>query len=220
MQFEWVNPESLIPNPWNTNHLTPEAELKLEISIARNDMFKPVLIRSLEDGTHQLLGGAHRAAAALRMGKPTIPAINLGVISDIKAKEISVIDNARYGYDDASALSALLEEIGSFSELASFMPFDVSQLDAMSAVRGVDIESIDLDNLDLDEESADPIETMTRAPKTHVVMRFKVPIDDQSVIESRIKRVISEQELSDSDSLVNAGDALVWLIRDHSLARS
>jgi hypothetical protein len=41
-----------------------------------------------------------------------------------------------------------------------------------------------------------------------------VPIEDQKTIEAQIKAIIADQGLEDSDSLVNAGDALVWLVRE------
>jgi ParB-like chromosome segregation protein Spo0J len=203
-----VSPASLVSNPWNTNRLSPEAELKLENSLTRLGMFKPVLVRTLENGTRQILGGEHRARAAQRLGWAEIPVIDAGEIDDQRAKEIGLIDNGRYGQDDAGALAALLESLGTPADIASFMPFDLGEIDALSAVN-----KLDLDKIGLDDEDADAIEKTIRAPKTHVVMRFKVPLDDQSMVAGALKLIIEQQGLDDSDSLINAGDALVYLVR-------
>ena len=207
MKFEEIAPRKLQSNPWNTNHLTPEAELKLENSLRRRGMFKPVIVRQLPNGAYQILGGQHRAEIAERIEMPTVPICNLGEIDDNAAREIGVLDNSRYGQDDAAALSRLLEELGTPTELATFMPFDVGELDAIHK-----LSTIDLDRLGLDDEDAPaPDMKPAREPRTHVVMRFKIPIEDHQKVEERIKDIIATQGFDDSDSMVNAGDALVCL---------
>lgn len=211
MLFEHRSPRDLKPNPWNTNHLSPEAEIKLETSLARYDgLFKPILIRTLPDGTFQILGGEHRNAAAERLGYQEVPVINLGMIDDQKAKEISLLDNGRYGHDDAAQLSRLLAELGQPQDIASFMPFDMAELETISAASAIDLDALDLAPEDAPEIST---EKPPRALKTHATMRFRVPVEDQPTVEATIKQVISDQALDDSDSLVNAGDALMWIVR-------
>jgi ParB family chromosome partitioning protein len=212
MLTEILNPKELLANPWNPNRLTPEAEMKLENSLARLGMFKPILVRTLEDGRREILGGENRARAAERLGWTEVPVYSLGALSDDQAKQIGLLDNTRYGHDDASVLAKLLEDLGSPTDLATFMPFDMAELDALSAV-----SRIDLDKIGLEDEDAPAIEDRpVRAPRTHATMRFKVPIEDQKTIEAQIKAIIADQGLEDSDSLVNAGDALVWLVREFS----
>lgn len=212
MKLIQLNPNELKPNNWNSNHLTPEAELKLENSLTRfNGLFKPILVRELSTGEYEILGGAHRAAAAERLGIESVPVLNLGHVDDQKAKEISLIDNGRYGHDDAAQLSRLLAELGTPQDIASFMPFDLAELDTITSVAALDLDKLDLD---VDDTTDDTLEAKpARAPKTNVIMRFKIPIEDQAHLETVFKRIIADQELVDSDSLVNAGDALVWLIR-------
>lgn len=204
-----MDPALLLPNPWNTNHLSPAAEVKLETSLKRHDgLFKPVITRTLENGRKQILGGQHRAAAAERLGMGPIPVMDLGVMTDDRAKEISLIDNGRYGQDDAAELSRLLSELGTPEEMASFMPFDIAELETMTAVGRIDLDA--LDNLDVEPPE---IERTPRAAKTHAQMRFKVPVEDQAALGAAFSQIIGDQALTDSDSLVNAGDALMWLVR-------
>ena len=208
-----VKPENLEPNPWNSNTLTPEAEVKLQLSIERLGMFKPIIIRELPNGTMQILGGQHRAEIAARMGL-TIPAINLGLIEDQQAKEIGIIDNGRYGHDQADLLAKLLEDMGDPKELSTFLPFDLSEIDAMTAV-----SKIDLDSLELDEHDAEPITPIKREAKTHAILKFKVPIDDQGMILDQLNMIIDNQGLDDTDSLVRAGEALLWLTRAYQQSK-
>lgn len=201
-----LSPEDLTPNRWNTNVVSPEGEQKLEASIERVGMFKPVLVRELNDGTLEILGGQHRSEAARRMGIETIPVINLGKVSDDRAKEISLLDNGRYGSDDALQLAELLESLGGISELSSFMPFSDSEFDSIfSSV------NIALDDLDL-PDSDDIITPKEKPIQTHSIMRFKVPVDDVEGITKLIEQVIKTQKFTESDSLENAGDALVHLL--------
>jgi len=211
MILEQRSPRDLRPNPWNTNHLTPEAELKLENSLQRHDgLFKPILVRTLPDGGLQILGGQHRSAAAERLGYSEVPVLNLGAIDDQRAKEISLLDNGRYGQDDVAQLSRLLSELGSPQDLATFMPFEMAELETFTASAKIDLDALDLAPEDAPEVVTDK---PPRVPKTHALMRFKVPLEDQATVEAAIKQIITDQGLSDSDSLVNAGDALMWLVR-------
>jgi ParB family chromosome partitioning protein len=212
MILENHNPRDLKPNPWNSNRLSPEAETRLEASLIRFDgLFKPIIVRTLANGTLQVIGGQHRNEAAERLGHTSIPVINLGLIDDVKAKEISLIDNGRYGHDDSTQLAKILSELGSSSELATFMPFDMADIDSILSTTSIDLDAIDLGLDDTDEVAT---EKPPRVAKTHTIMRQKIPVEDQPLVEMAFKRIIQDQGLSDSDSLVNAGDALIWLIRN------
>jgi ParB-like chromosome segregation protein Spo0J len=208
-QVTLLSPDSLVPNPWNTNVVSPDNEAKLEESIKRFGMFKPVVVRELADGTLQIIGGEHRAGAAKRMGLKAIPVVNLGRIDDNKAKEISLVDNGRYGADDTLQLAELLEGLGNADELASFMPY--SETDLASIFSSVNIALDDLDLPDLDEEK--PVLPKEKPIQTHAVMRFKVPVDDQGWIVDLIEKTMKSQKFTEEDSLTNAGDALVFLLK-------
>ena len=211
MKLEKRSPLELVPNPWNSNHLTPEAELKLVNSLQRHKgLFKPILIRTLPNGTFQIIGGEHRWRAAQSLGLTEVPVINLGEMPDDQAKEISILDNGRYGQDDATQLAELLAELGSPSDLSLFMPFDVGDIETITAAA-----RIDLDQLDLDSDDSPEIDTTPppRIPKTHMTFRVKVPLEDHDTVQNVINQIIKDHGLDDSDSAVNAGDALVTMIR-------
>lgn len=69
--METIDTSALSPNPWNTNELTPEAERKLDESIRRNGMFKPIIVRERADGKLEIVGGiiVGKAASVLASRK-------------------------------------------------------------------------------------------------------------------------------------------------------
>lgn len=208
LKMEEVNPSILINNGWNTNVVSPENEIKIEASIDRLGMFKPILVRTLPNGDFQILGGEHRVEAAIRKGIENVPIINLGNINDSKAKEISLVDNGRYGADDAIKLTDLLNSLDSeHVDLSSFLPFSDDEMESLFTTT-----SIALDDLELPDDDDEPV-SLAVAPtiQTHQIMRFKIPVDDAEAVTDIIELIMKAQEFTESDSLTNAGDALVWI---------
>lgn len=200
----------LSPNPWNTNIVTPENELKIEASLKRFGMFRPIVVRTLSDGTKEILGGEHRWGVAKKLGYKTIPVIDLGNISDQKAKEIGLVDNGRYGEDDTLALSDLLKDIGNEEELTSFLPYSGDELESIFAA-----SSIALDDLDIPEDDGrTPELPAIKGAQTHQIMRFKVPIEDSEFIQKLVESTMKHQNFTDDDSMTNAGNALVHLLKE------
>jgi len=203
-----VDPGILVPNSWNTNVVSPENEAKLDVSLKRFGVFKPVIVRELIDGTLQIIGGEHRAQSAIRLGYKEIPIVNLGLIDDKRAKEISLVDNDRFGEDDALKLSELIGSLGSLDELSSFTTFSESDLNSIFTSSSIALD--ELDALSLPSEEIEP--PVEKTIQTHQIMRFKVPIKDVDAIAQKIEKTIKTQGFDDSDSLTNAGDALVHLL--------
>lgn len=206
-KIDQVNPDALVPNPWNTNVVSPENEEKLDSSLKRFGVFKPVIVRELIDGTLQIIGGEHRAQSAARLGYKAIPIVNLGMISDQKAKEISLVDNDRFGEDDMFKLAELVGTLD-VNELSSFTTFTDTDIDSMFTSSSIALE--DLDSLSLPSEDIEP--PQEKSIQTHQIMRFKVPIKDVDAVTQKIEKAIKVQGFDDSDSLTNAGDALVHLL--------
>lgn len=204
MFLQNVNPAELSPNPWNTNQVGPDNMERLTASLERHGWVKPVLARRTDDGL-QILGGQHRVEAAISLGHDTVPVIILEDVSDDRAKEIGLIDNARYGEDDAIGLSELLSELGGAGQMAEFLPIS----DAELAMLGTQMDEDDIDDL-LGETDTRPDPEPSRPVKTHQVMRFKVPLADVDEVTEFFERIMREQGFTESDSLTNAGDALTW----------
>lgn len=211
LKVESLDPDLLKPNPWNSNVMTIENEEKLIHSMKRLGVFKPVTARKLRDGTLQILGGAHRAKVAKRAGFSTIPVIVLEGISDNRAKEISLVDNARYGDDDGLKLSELfgsLEDPGILSDILPISDIEIETILAATKIDLDDLVPLDDDDTNIDTGPAD----LPKVSKTHTIMRFKVPVADAERIEEKIKRTMKLHDFTKADSLTNAGDALVHLL--------
>ena len=207
---QFADPASLLPNPWNTNILTPEGERKLDNSVRRLGCFKPVLVREIADGL-EIIGGEHRSESAVRCGLVKIPITNLGPIDDKTAKEISLADNARYGADDTIALAELIKSLGDIHDIQEFLPWSDADITSIFTA-----STIDLDELELDEEfdtlngkkPEEPEIPAIKIPKTHTIMRFKVSIGDAERLTERLTRIKTTHGFTKSDDLTNAGDAL------------
>lgn len=210
METIQINPKDLKFSPWNVNSVSPENMEKLKESLRRNGVFRPIVAREV-DGELQVIAGEHTTLAAIELGLETIPVHNLGPITEVKAKEISIIDNQHYGVEDAFGLGTLLQEID--INPADFLPFSDRELTNIFAA-----SKIDLDSLEIPDDSAeslipdyDPEASMARAPIDSQVMRFKVPIKDAEFVQRTIEAIIKRQGLKQTDSLAAAGDALVYL---------
>lgn len=214
LKMEQVPVGILMPNPWNTNRITdPANEEKLRESMKRLGVFKPILVRTLADGTLQILGGEHRWRAAEQLGMKTVPIVNLGRIDDKRAKEVGLVDNGRYGEDDMLGLAGLLKELG--NDVLTFMPFSDVDLAALAAASTIALD--DLDSID----NGPPIDLQDlKAAPTAQLMRFKVPVDDVAWASKLVEREMKEQGFTQEDSLSNAGHALISLLRKYEKAVS
>jgi ParB-like chromosome segregation protein Spo0J len=217
MRYAMVDPREIEPNPWNTNIVSHENELKLRASIERNGMFKPVLVREIFHGAlpaYQSLGGWHRVEQALELGLAEVPTVILSGVSDERAKEISLADNARYGVDDTLKLTELLGELDT-AAIENFMPWSAGDIAALTASLAIDVEDLDLDEPTLpDQDDGDSEPLPARAPKTHQVLRFRVPIADAANITAKIRAAQVAEGFNTEDDLTNAGDALAFLLSD------
>jgi ParB family transcriptional regulator, chromosome partitioning protein len=182
---------------------------KLKAAITRFGMFKPIICRELKDGTLEILGGQHRWEAAQELEMTEVPVVNLGTVSTKTAKEIGLVDNGRYGEDDALQLGELLKEIGSPDEIAEFLPYSDGELASIFSASSIALEDLELDS---DKGLSDlPI----KAAPTHQVMRFSVPIGDADWITKMVESVMRTNGFTTEDSLQNAGNALVQICKSY-----
>lgn len=213
-----VDTGNLRPNPWNTNSVGTQNFEKLKTSIQKLGFFKPILVRELVDGTFQILGGEHRWRAAIEQGMPTVPVISVGKISDVVAKQMSLVDNERYGEDDQLALQHLIEEIQADLEyrLSEIAPFDDEMAATLARETAFDMDKLEeLSRGDETPVEADAREKVERLGVEHQTMRFKVTFDAADGVTATIKRIIQEQGINTGSDMEDAGEALVWLADNH-----
>jgi ParB family chromosome partitioning protein len=194
MILQELNPATLQPNPWNSNKVAKNEFAKLKQSLTTYGAFKPIVVRELPDGTLQIIGGYHRNEAAKDLGWSKVPVVNLGPISDEKAKEIGLIDNTRYGEDDKELLEAILEEIG---DMSAILP----ELDIIE----IDMEDSLLEEVEREVEAKEPDET-------HKTIKLKFEIDKAEEIEAILSKVAYDHDYKYSDGHSNFADALYHIL--------
>lgn len=217
-----VSPDLLRKNPWNTNKVSADNEEKIRNSIKRNGIFKPIIVRTVEGiNGYEIIGGEHRWEQAIELGYTNVPVVNLGLISEKAAKEIGIVDNARYGSDDAVGLGDLLKEIGNIDEIQTFLPYGDTDLNVLFSANDVDLDDLggDYDDDVAAPEMEDPTE-VTKPVKTHQVARFKISLSDAERLTALIAATQRTHGYTEADDLTNAGDALVHLLSPHFLAKT
>ena len=208
----------LRPNPWNTNSVGAQNFEKLIGSIEKLGFFKPILARELDGGQFEILGGEHRWRAAMEQGISTVPVISVGKISDLVAKQMSLVDNERYGEDDQVALQRLIEEIQSELDyqLSEIAPYDDELAATLARESAIDLEMLEaLSRGDEEPIEKDSREKAERVGAEHQTMRFKVTFDASERVTETIKSIIKEQAINTGNDMENAGEALVWLVDNY-----
>ena len=204
LSVQYVPARSLSPNPFNPNRIDPATLDRLRNSLDRLGTFKPILVRELDDTSLQILGGYHRAILAQERDED-VPVINLGLVDDQKAKELTLADNAVYGRNDSDLMNDLLKSMDvELAELSTFLPghYEDLEFDLSAPEASVDLETLGM---------TEPEEPVTRPAPTHTTLRFRVPIDDAHRITDKIQEVIEAEDFTGGSSSENAGDALVYL---------
>ncbi|MBF8479811.1 chromosome partitioning protein ParB [Klebsiella variicola] len=208
----------LRPNPWNTNSVGAQNFEKLKGSIEKLGFFKPILARELDGGQFEILGGEHRWRAAMEQGISTVPVISVGKISDLVAKQMSLVDNERYGEDDQVALQRLIEEMQSELDyqLSEIAPYDDELAATLARESAIDLEMLEaLSRGDEEPIEKDSREKAERVGAEHQTMRFKVTFDASDRVTETIKSIIKEQAINTGNDMENAGEALVWLVDNY-----
>lgn len=215
VKYLTVSVDELRKNIFNSNKVSAQNEEKIRASIQRNGLFKPIIVRSVEGVSgYEIIGGEHRWEQAVELGYAEVPIADMGTISDAKAKEISVIDNARYGIDDTLMFADLLKDIGGLDEVSQFLPYGESDLSAIFNASTIALD--DLGDVPEIEEPEAALEEKTLKPaKTHTIMRFKASLGDAERITALIARTQKAQGFTTGDDLTNAGDAITFLLGEH-----
>lgn len=213
-EFLTVPVGQLRKNPWNTNRVSPGNEAKIRESLTRNGFFRPIIVRTVPGvAGYEIIGGEHRWEQAIELGMEKVPVCNLGDIDELKAKEIGIIDNARYGADDTASFAALLKEIGDPGELMEYLPYGEADLDAIFSSVTIVLDDLEFDeNFEKDPAAPEEEAPVAKLPKTHTNMRFRLSIGNAERLTALIARTQKEQGFTTEDDLTNAGDALTHLL--------
>jgi ParB family transcriptional regulator, chromosome partitioning protein len=107
---------SIRPNPHQPRVAFDEESLAaLTASVRELGVLQPILVRSLDDGTYELIAGERRWRAAKRAGLPTIPAVCRNV-DELASMEQALVENLHREdlnpLEEAAAFQQLIEDFG------------------------------------------------------------------------------------------------------------
>lgn len=133
-------------NSWNSNRMDEEHFDGLVQSISDYpDMLKAerVIVRDIESG-YEILGGAHRFRAAKLLEFEEIPVGSVGIVSDDKAKLISLILNNRgtESYDRKMDVIYSIKAIYNVSDIARKIGVDAVRLNGVIDSMGVGVDAM------------------------------------------------------------------------------
>lgn len=214
--IELRDASELHPNPWNPNAVGVENMDKLKASIQNNGFFKPVLVRTLEDGKLEIIGGEHRILAAGELGVK-VPVLNLGELSDALAKKYTLMDNDSYGENDATRLAAVLKDLEAEGvDILSEMTYSEQELsDMLNMTVDTDMELLsELDDLDLDTlpKDTDTPESDAGEGTVFKTLKIKIPIDRAEDFTDTLEAIAAADEVDDSDPAVVRGEVFMNFI--------
>jgi ParB-like chromosome segregation protein Spo0J len=197
MKLLTLNPYSLKANPWNSNKVDRENFDKLKKSLVALSCFKPIIVRELDEGSLEILGGYHRNEAAKELGFTEVPVLNLGIVSDDTAKEISLVDNTRYGQDDTELLAKLLDgmETDLLEQILPDTPVTLPDTEDALAK--------------LDEE----LKSLKEEDDTHKTLKFRLEADKAEEIAALLSDEARRLELRYPDGYLNLSEALYLVIK-------
>lgn len=217
-QILWLDPDELSPNSWNPNSVGIEEMEKLKNSLKNNGFFKPVLYRTLADGTKEIIGGEHRIIAASELGVQ-IPTINIGEVDDVTAKKLTLMDNDSYGENDSTKLAKVLQDLESAGEaITEEMTYSEDQLaDLLNMTVDVSLEELDeLDDLDLTSppEQEKPNDINDDSESIFKTFKMRVNIEDSEDFSDMVETMISELNIEESDPSIARAQVFMHLLKE------
>lgn len=136
-------------NPWNPNKQSEFMFQKEKASIIEFGFVDPCTVRThpTKSGFYEILDGEHRWRAAVELGYEAIEVVDLGVISDAKAKALTDILNNLHGEADPTLRAQLLKQVlDEEDKLREVLPYGKDELDTLLQASSFDWSSLDPKN--------------------------------------------------------------------------
>ena len=131
----------IAPATWNPNELPGDLQVRLRRSMELFGLVVPLVVRKLDDGTYETVGGAHRLEIALGMGFEKIPCVVVDV-DDADVRLLSQALNHIAGEDNLGLRAALIKEVleeKPMEEVLSLLPDSAESLTALSSLGEEDL---------------------------------------------------------------------------------
>lgn len=146
------------PNDWNPNRMETFMREKLRNAIKKDGFIVPVIVRSINASSrpdknelvangvsYEIIDGEHRWREAQDLGMREIPIVDVGMMPDAQAKQVTIKANALRGDFDSVKLAEMIAELSSgvgVTELLESLPYTAERIQAMLDLSMVDTSQI------------------------------------------------------------------------------
>lgn len=175
IEFQWVPIDRIAPNEWNPNRMDEEMFQKAVASIREFGFVDPVTVRHLGD-LFEIIDGEHRWVAAKQEGLTEIPVIDVGVIEDDVAQQLTIVLNETRGQADPRKLGQLLFQLSQKIDretLLDRLPYSRDAFNRLAGITELDLSSV---------KPATPVKDMTK----WVERIYRMPKESAEVIDQAL----------------------------------
>ncbi len=187
--------DQIDPNSWNPNEMADFMSEKLRMSLERFGQVAEVLVRQKPDGRYEIIDGEHRFREAKVLGETELLCNDLGVISDDKAKMLTLAMNELHGERNPVRLSKLLNTLHDGPEwdfLKEALPFTDLELE--------NLFSLSVDKEDFDAAGGHVPEEKSGVEKDWSDIKISVPEDGAEEFQKLLykgKQMIGVEKMAD-----------------------
>jgi ParB family chromosome partitioning protein len=194
--------EQFLASPWNPNSLDDKMHRRLRRSIERFDLVTPLVVRRIEPGLYETIGGAQRLAVLREMDVTVVPVVVVDA-DDVEARLLCQALNRIAGEDDLGLRAQLMREVletRSQEEVISLLPETAESLNALASLG--------------QEEMANHLLAWQEAQNARLKhLQFQLTPFQLEVVEEALARLIPEAKVARGDSPNTRGTALYLLCK-------
>jgi ParB family chromosome partitioning protein len=190
------------PNPWNPNAMDDAMLARERASIEKFGFIGTAMVRSAPDGEWELVDGEHRWRIARELGMEELPCWDLGTVSDLVAKELSLVLREIHGDHDPARVQAILREIAK-TESAESLRLVLPYSEEVYARLGKLNSTFDWKALE-DQAKEKPTEPSTRAPRHWVERLYRLSAETTETLDEALRMArenSGDPDLPDADAL-------------------
>jgi len=207
-----VSISELKPNPWNPK-LKPEDDLDVQQqfdevvkSVKNYGLVEPIMVRSGNEngvfGYFQIINGYHRFMACSQLGFKEVVINDLGIVSDITAKKLTIVTEEVKIPIDQVKLGQLIKEMATtedLDKLAEGLPYSKDLLESK-------LQLLDFNWEDMEHGKDDPTppaDSVDSEEDHSLTVRFSDD-KDKLLVEALFETIMNEQKSkSVPEGLVN-----------------
>jgi hypothetical protein len=118
--------------PWNYKTDDEDKKNKLKGNLRQNGVLENIVVREMPNGKYEVVNGNHRLDAIRELSIEVVPAYNLGVVSEKKAKRIAIELNETHFDPDSLKLAGVIKELVdeySIDDLEETMPYNKQEIE-------------------------------------------------------------------------------------------